>query len=125
MWLESGRETPAGDTSTTKGRDNMSTEPGSLHRTSLANFGGAAQSSYLSLSTRRREPPPKKESKFARVPVSPYVYPEPVPQAANLRQNSYVDSDERPKIRAPVPEEEDIVVPSDEEEPEDDIESFL
>lgn len=76
VWLESGRETPAGDTSTTKGRDNMSTEPGSLHRTSLANFGGAAQNSYLSLSTRRREPPPKKESKFARVPVSPYVYPE-------------------------------------------------
>lgn len=42
-----------------------------------------------------------------------------------MRQNSYVDSDERPKIRAPVPEEEDVVVPSDEEEPEDDIESFL
>lgn len=45
-------------------------------------------------------------------------------QFANRPQATFVD-DEPPKIRVPEKEEEDLVVPSDEEEGEDDIESFL
>lgn len=70
VWLEPGRETHDDESRATKRESRSMGLGGSIHNTSLANWGGAAEESFLTLSTRCREPPPKKESRFARVPVS-------------------------------------------------------
>lgn len=78
VWVEPERQNREDGIISAKARDGHAAKPDpvkAVARTSFAQSGSAGGRPVMAPSS-KRPPPPKKESKFARVPVSPYPYPE-------------------------------------------------